>query len=69
MTAIGAGVGLLGALAIVRAARAQLFGLEGHDPAVLGAATMLLVAVAFAAGFGPARRASRIEPMTALRHE
>jgi predicted lysophospholipase L1 biosynthesis ABC-type transport system permease subunit len=65
MTAIGAGVGLLGALAIGRAARAQLFGLEGHDPAVLGAATMLLVAVAIAAGFGPARRASRIEPMTA----
>ena len=57
------------ATALHRAARSQLFGLEGHDPVVLGLATFLLVAVAFAAGYGPARRAAHIDPMVALRHE
>lgn len=69
MTALGAAIGLLAALGAGRAAQSQLFGLQGHDPFVLGVATFLLVLVAFAAGYGPARRASRIDPMAALRHE
>jgi predicted permease len=69
MTAIGTLLGLVVAVALGQAAQSALFGLEGHDPFVLGTATFLLALVAFAAGYGPARRAARIDPMTALRHE
>ena len=69
MAAIGVAFGLAAAVALGRAAQSALFGLEGHDPFVLGVATLLLGLVAFAAGYGPARRAARIDPMVALRHE
>jgi predicted permease len=69
MTLIGCLVGLAGALALGTAARSQLFELEGHDPLVLIGSTMLLAFVALAAGLIPARKASRVEPMRALRYE
>jgi predicted permease len=69
MTLIGAALGLVAALALGRAAQAQLFGLESHDPRVLAVAAFLLVVVSFGAGYGPARRAARIDPMLALRHD
>jgi predicted permease len=69
MVAVGATVGALGALGLGRAARSLLYGLEGHDPVVFGSAVLLLAAVAFGAGWLPARRASRTQPMMALRYD
>jgi ABC-type antimicrobial peptide transport system permease subunit len=69
MTLVGGVIGVAGALALGRAARSLLFGLEGHDPAVVAAAAALVAAVALGAGYLPARRASRVEPTQALRYE
>jgi ABC-type antimicrobial peptide transport system permease subunit len=69
MLAVGATIGVLGAFALGRAAQSLLFGLEGHDPFVFAGAVVLLAAVAFGAGWVPARRASRTQPMMALRYE
>jgi hypothetical protein len=66
---VGAALGLAAALALGRFAEALLFGLSGHDPGVLAAAGAVVCAVALAAGYLPARRASNIAPMEALRHE
>lgn len=69
MIGIGAAAGALVALGLGRAAQSMLFGLEGHDPTVFALAVLLLAGVAFAAGWVPAQRASRTEPMTALRYD
>ena len=69
MVAVGAAIGTLGALALGRAAKSLLFGLEGHDPVVFVSAVLLLAMVALAAGWLPARRASRTHPMAALRYD
>jgi ABC-type antimicrobial peptide transport system permease subunit len=66
---IGALIGLVGALAVGRAAQSLLFGLEGHDPWVVVAVTVLLSAIALGAAYIPALRASRVDPMQALRYE
>jgi len=47
----------------------NLFGVEPHDPMALAGATALLLAMALIAAYMPARRASRIDPFSALRHE
>jgi len=62
-------IGVVGALALEKTARSLLFGLEGHDPLVVVVAGTVLALVALAAGYLPARRASRIHPMQALRYE
>jgi putative ABC transport system permease protein len=67
--AAGAVVGLGGALAAARALRGLLFGVGVADPLTLGAVTALLAAVALAAIWVPARRATAVPPMTALRGE
>jgi ABC-type antimicrobial peptide transport system permease subunit len=69
MTLVGGIVGLAGAISLGRLAQSLLFQLEGHDPVVLGAAVILLALVAMGAGLIPALRASRIDPMLALRYE
>ncbi len=69
MAVAGIAVGLGGALMLAKYVKSMLYGLTPNDPWILGAAGMLLFVVALAAGLGPARRASRVEPMVALRHE
>jgi predicted permease len=66
---IGIVAGLVGAAALTRLATSMLYELTPTDPLTFGSAALLLVAIAMAAGFTPARRASRVDPMTALRHE
>jgi predicted permease len=65
----GALVGLVGSFAAVRLVETQLFGVRPHDPIAVVSATIVLLAAAFVAAYLPARRASRIDPVTALRHE
>jgi ABC-type antimicrobial peptide transport system permease subunit len=69
MVAVGGVVGIAAAIGLGRAAQSLLFGLEGHDPVVIAAASALLAVVALAAGYLPARRASQVHPMQALRYE
>ncbi len=69
LIAIGIGVGVPAALVLTRVVKSQLYGLEAHDPWTLGLATGLLAMVACAAGYLPALRASRVDPMKALRYE
>ena len=66
---VGVGVGFLAALAITRLMSRLLFGVGANDPFTLAMFSLLLVSVAFAANFIPARRASMVDPMTALREE
>ena len=67
--AAGAAVGLPAAWAAARAVRSILFGLTPADPAAIAAAVTALAAAALAAAYLPARRASRVDPLAALRHE
>ena len=69
MTAVGGVVGLLAALWAGRAAKALLYEMEGYDPVVIVTSVVLLSAVALGAGFIPAHRASKVDPMLALRYE
>jgi len=67
----GSGVmaGLAGAVLATRAIRAMLFEVPADDPWTLAASVIILLAIALAAAWTPSLRASRIDPMTALRHE
>jgi predicted permease len=69
MTFVGGLIGLGVALALGRTAQSLLFGLAAHDPAVVIVSVIVLVAVAMAAGFVPAYRASTVDPIRALRYE
>jgi predicted permease len=69
LTVIGIALGLPGAYAVGRAARAQLFGLSPFDPASLALAALVLAGVGLAAGYIPARRAAATQPLLALRAE
>jgi putative ABC transport system permease protein len=66
---IGAALGLAGGVALGRVASSLLVGTSPSDPGVLGVVTALLVATGLVAGWLPARRASRIDPASALRAE
>ena len=69
MTAIGGPIGLAAAIAIGRLAQSLLFQLKGWDPVVLGGSALVLTVVTIGAGLIPAVRASRVDPMQALRYE
>ena len=69
MAIVGGVIGMALAIGIGRVAKSLLFEMEGHDPMVLTAATIALALVALGAGFLPALRASKIDPMNALRYE
>ncbi len=69
MFVVGGVVGVVGAIWLGNAAQSLLFGLEGNDPWVVVSVSVLLGAVALGAGYVPAVRASRTDPMHALRYE
>jgi ABC-type antimicrobial peptide transport system permease subunit len=69
MIAVGILAGLALAFALGRLGRTLLYELEAHDPVVIGSVTVLLALVALTAAFVPALRASRVDPMRALRYE
>jgi predicted permease len=69
MAAAGIVGGLIAALWLTRQVQSQLFGLSPNDPVTLAVATALLAIVAITAGYIPARRATTIDPMSALRSE
>jgi len=69
MVAGGLVIGLAGALVLGRLVESQLFGIRSADPAMFGGAAALLALVAFAAALLPAWRASRVDPLSALKYE
>ena len=66
---IGAALGLGGAFMLTRQLQSLLFGITPHDPITLTSATVLLLVVGLAAAWLPARRASRVDPLAALKVE
>jgi predicted permease len=69
LTAIGIAGGLIGAIVLTRVMASLLFGVSATDAVTFGAVVVMLAAVAFAATVVPARRATRVDPMVALREE
>jgi predicted permease len=69
LVALGVGVGLATALATTRLISSQLFGLAPTDPFTITMAILLLLGVAFLAGYLPARKAAQTDPMLVLRNE
>jgi ABC-type antimicrobial peptide transport system permease subunit len=69
VTGAGIVLGLVAALWLTRFIRVMLYGLAGTDALAVGGTVALLIAVSLLAAFSPARRASKIDPIRALRHD
>lgn len=69
VAAVGVGIGLVAAIALSRVMAGYVYGVSANDPIALGAASLLLMAVALLATYIPARRAARVDPIVALRSE
>jgi hypothetical protein len=66
---VGIGIGIVGSLALTPVLGSLVFGLAPYDPLALGAAALMMLAVAALAGYLPARRAAAVDPVVALRNE
>jgi ABC-type antimicrobial peptide transport system permease subunit len=69
LVALGVGIGLPAALLSARFLESELYGLSARDPLTVAFAVVILLSTATLAGAIPAARASRVDPMVALRHE
>jgi len=69
LAAVGVAVGVAAALGLTRMVKSMLYGIETWDPPTMIGGVLILLAVALAASWIPARRAAGVQPMEALRHE
>jgi ABC-type antimicrobial peptide transport system permease subunit len=69
LTAIGLGIGLAASVGVVQLLKSLLYGVEPYDPPTFAATLAVLLAAASLASFLPARRATRVDPLVALRSE
>jgi len=69
VVAVGIAIGVPVAFALTRLVSSKLYGLKATDPLTIIVASLVLAAVAMLAGYLPARRASRVDPLIALRYE